>query len=200
MSPTFVVPHWFKVLFACLSWALLLGFGVHHQMRKQIQRTLYVQQVLKPIWFTQETTMKPFQAEGEWGTTMETSRLQGRFVLLHFWATWCPPCRQEIPSLDMLARHFGNQLTVVTVSEDTGWEPIWQFLGKQRPSFQVWIDKDKQMANQFGVSQFPETFLISPTGRLIWKMAGPREWNRKEMIGFIQTLLDKKAHTALSHN
>jgi peroxiredoxin len=91
--------------------------------------------------------------------------LRGRPVLLNFWATWCPPCVEEMPSLENLSRRVGDSLTVVTVSLDEDWETVKKFFPRGT-TLSILLDSDKEVPKRYGTEKYPETFLIDSTGRL----------------------------------
>ena len=139
------------------------------------------------------------------GQDVSLSDYQGRFVLLNFWATWCPPCVKEMPALSELHNELNDQhggLEVVGIHVGPALATVNQFLKDRPVTFDVLIDSDMSLAS-WDVAGLPTTFLISPTGQIIYKAVGEREWNSKEMIQLIKdiihkheqlTLLDKPKH------
>lgn len=134
-----------------------------------------------------------FQSPGRGAVSLRD--LRGRWILLNFWATWCEPCRREMPSLERLARYFADQgipFLLLAASVDQSWQDVQQFL-QQDPSLRdlrlkmrlVW-DKGGQEALRFGTSKFPETYLIDPQGRLQQKFVGPFEWDSPSLLAQIQ--------------
>jgi len=107
--------------------------------------------------------------------TLESYR--GRAVFLNFWATWCAPCREEMPSLEALARSVEPaSAAFVTLSVDETWEAVDAFFGGREPPFEVYLDPERKLATQYGTLLFPETYLVDAQGRLVYKLEGPRDW------------------------
>jgi len=108
-------------------------------------------------------------------------------VLVNFWATWCPPCREEMPSLARLAQSFDpGTFEVVTVSVDDGWEPIEKFLSTPKTPYRVVLDLGAKVSRTYGTTKFPESYLLDRDGRLRLKFVGPRNW----MDPHVATLLE----------
>jgi peroxiredoxin len=99
------------------------------------------------------------------GRSFTLSALRGRPVLLNFWATWCAPCVEEMPSLENLVGRVGDRLNIITVSVDEDWETVKKFFPRGT-SLSVLLDTSKEIPKKYGTEKFPETFLIDSTGRL----------------------------------
>jgi cytochrome c biogenesis protein CcmG, thiol:disulfide interchange protein DsbE len=113
--------------------------------------------------------------------------LRGRPVLVSFWATWCPPCVQEMPSLDALARRLGDRATVLAVSVDENWEAIHKFFPKGTP-LTVLLDPSRAAPASFGTSLFPESFLVDPSGHVRYAFINQRDWSVPEAAACIEDL------------
>ncbi len=109
------------------------------------------------------------------GESFKLSNLQGKYVLLDFWGSWCPPCRKENPKLVALHKKYGDRLTIVTVALEKD-ERHWK-KASEKDGF-VWKNQIVQqnrfvmlssIAQKYGVSEIPAKFLISPDGKLIGK-------------------------------
>lgn len=90
------------------------------------------------------------------------SEFRGQWLLLNLWATWCPPCQAEMPSLEALEKNLGHKLKIIALSLDDKTEPVIDFITTNKPSFSVFLDSEKVVPKLFGVDKYPETFLISP--------------------------------------
>ena len=112
----------------------------------------------------------------------------GHPVLLNFWATWCPPCVDEVPSLEDLARHLqgtGSRMLAVSVDED--WSQIRRFFAKGTP-IPVLLDASKEIPKKFGTEKFPETFLIDAAGRVRYYFVNKRDWSGPEAVACLESL------------
>lgn len=107
------------------------------------------------------------------GSTLRLSEVRGRPLVLHFWATWCPPCRDELPAL--LAYAAEGDMRVLAVSLDPDWGAVRRFLGSDPPPAVVLAEGDEVEA-AFDVRSLPVTFVVDPAGRLRLRLDGPRDW------------------------
>ncbi len=116
----------------------------------------------------------------------------GRPVLLNVWATWCHPCREEIPALEALHREYAPQgLAVLGVSIDQrGQEQqIREFLAEYGASYAIWLDPAGDVQSTFSTIGVPTTFLIGPTGTVLWKHVGPVRADDAELRRLIEASL-----------
>lgn len=112
---------------------------------------------------------------------------RGRSVLVSFFATWCPPCVEEIPSLDRLARRLGDKAKVIVVSVDEDVEALKKFFA-QGTAATVVHDPTKKIPASFGTFKFPESFLIDPTGTIRYAFINQRDWSIPEAASCIEGL------------
>jgi thiol-disulfide isomerase/thioredoxin len=128
---------------------------------------------------------------------------RGQVVFVNFWATWCPPCRDEMPSMlklgaDLAARHPGK-FRMVAVSVDDGWPEVLSFFGGKLPEGVTWLrDPDQAVTRAYYCEargscpesfKFPESYLVDPSGRLVSYVIGPRDWNEPAARAFIERML-----------
>ena len=119
------------------------------------------------------------------GTSISLDDYRDRFVLLNFWATWCAPCRKEMPALDNLHKELSDAgLEVIGVHVGPSLDEIKRFLDQVPVEFTILIDQDMALAN-WGVMGLPTTFLINPEGKIVYRAVGEREWDSARMIRFI---------------
>ncbi len=167
----------FLLLAGFVSWALAVGF------RPQTSPS-QGPKVGEPAL---DFTLKDMQGE-----SLTLSRLQGKVVVLNFWATWCPPCRAEMPSMERLNEVFGSRdfaLLAVNVEAD-GKEIVGEFLKSHPHSFQILLDEDAKVQQTYGVFRFPETFIIDKNGVIVKHVIGARDWADTEMLAYIKSLLE----------
>ncbi|MDH5784227.1 MAG: TlpA family protein disulfide reductase [Chromatiales bacterium] len=108
----------------------------------------------------------------------------GKVVMVHFWATWCAPCRKEMPSLERLAQKLdSSRFALIGVSVDQDINLVKEFKLKYGIKFANHIDLDMDVAQgQFGASAFPESFLIGRDGKLVRHMIGEHDWDTPAMM------------------
>jgi len=116
---------------------------------------------------------------------------RGRVVLLNFWATWCPPCVAELPSLERLHRALGPEgLVVLTVATDEDETELRQFVAQHALTLPILKDPGGRLAaSQYHTTGYPETFLLDREGRLVEHTVGPAEWDEPQRIARFRTLL-----------
>jgi thiol-disulfide isomerase/thioredoxin len=129
----------------------------------------------------------PIKLPARGGGQADLAALKGKVVLVNFWATWCPPCREEMPSLTQLAEQFDPQsFEVLAVSVDDGWQPVDKFLSPQTP-FRVVLDEGAQVSRAWGTSKFPESYLVDRDGRVRLKFIGPRNWTDPDVATVLES-------------
>ena len=119
------------------------------------------------------------------GRTRSLGEFKGRFVLLNIWATWCAPCREEMPALDRLQTRLGGpDFEVVALSIDQqGLETVRKFFGETGiKSLQPFIDPSAQAAFKLGAPGVPSTLLVDRAGREVGRHSGPAKWDAPEII------------------
>ncbi|MDA8387595.1 MAG: TlpA disulfide reductase family protein [Nitrospiraceae bacterium] len=127
------------------------------------------------------------------GKAYALSAYRGKPVLLNFWATWCPACREELPSLVKLARKYKGKLQVLSVSIDSPAGPLKEYLGNHPLPFPVLSDPNREVAfDLYAVFGLPATFLIDKNGNLIERVYGAQDWMSPGMVGKVKKLLSAK--------
>jgi peroxiredoxin len=101
------------------------------------------------------------------GRTYNLDALRGKVVLLNFWATWCPPCRREMPDMEKLYQRFAQKGLVVLAVSDEKRETVEEFLKKQNYTFPVLLDPDRKVNTAFGIEGIPNSFLFDRQGKLV---------------------------------
>ena len=125
------------------------------------------------------------------GTTQTLSALKGNVVFLNFWATWCPPCRSEMPSMESLYQRLKDRGLVmlgVNIGEST--TQVSGYLRSNRLTFPSVMDATGSVSDQYGVQAIPTTYILDRRGLIVARLVGAAEWNRPEIIAALEGLLD----------
>ena len=120
------------------------------------------------------------------------SSYRGKVVMINFWATWCPPCRREMPSLERLYSKLKDQgFMVIAVNQFEDPDLVFEFTGRLslEPTFPILFDRDSRVAEQFGVKGLPTTYLLDKEGRIRYRAIGGREFDHSEIEDMIKDLL-----------
>jgi thiol-disulfide isomerase/thioredoxin len=125
------------------------------------------------------------------GTSLTLSSLKGKVVLLNFWATWCPPCRQEMPGFDKLYQSLRSDPDFVLLAVDSleDAKTVRSFLDKNPYHFPVVLDTQGTATQTYSVRAYPTTYLIDRQGRVIGGIVGAREWDTPVTLADIRKLL-----------
>jgi len=140
----------------------------------------------------------PFEAEGFTledlrGSMVSLKDFRGKVIFLNFWASWCGPCRIEMPAMELLWQVFQDDdfvILAVDVKEER--DTVSSFIEKNDYTFPVLLDSRGKVANMYDVRAYPTSFLIDWEGKVVGKAVGAREWASKDSFDLIKYLLDKK--------
>lgn len=123
------------------------------------------------------------------GNVHRLSDYRGKVVIVNFWATWCPPCRFELPSMERLWQETKNKdvmMLAINLGEDE--DTIFTFTSDYPVSFPLLMDSDSSVTKKYSVLGIPTSYVIDPKGKIIYRAVGTREWNDKQLIGKILQL------------
>ncbi len=140
------------------------------------------------------------------GSRLSLSSLRGQVVFVNFWATWCPPCREEMPSMvrlgEELARSHPGKFRMLAISVDDGWDAVKEYFSA--PPFSgppagltVALDKDQATARAYYCTargfcpdiKFPETYIVDKAGKLVGYVVGPRDWGHPAARAYLEQLI-----------
>lgn len=114
--------------------------------------------------------------------------LKGKVVVLNFWATWCPPCLEEMPSLVALQRRLNERVTVLAVSVDVDPDAYHKFIKNHDVALLTARDGDQKSSTLYGTYKFPETYVIDREGKIRRKFIGAVDWNDPEIEQYLRGL------------
>jgi peroxiredoxin len=126
------------------------------------------------------------------GKKWDLKDLKGKVIFLNFWATWCGPCKEEMPSMEELYQQFKSKdFIFLTISVDyEKKEIVKEFIRKHRYTFPVLLDPECATLDLFQVKGIPTTFVIDKKGIMIGKATGPRNWKKPEIVSVLNSLLE----------
>lgn len=134
-----------------------------------------------------------FTLEDLSGKRLSLKDLRGRVVFLNFWATWCVPCRQEMPFMEALHRQFKERgLDVVAVNFREDRKAAKEFFADLGLTFTGLLDPDGSVSNEYGAWSLPLTYVIDRDGEFVGKTIGDRRWYSEDAQAFFRELLEKK--------
>ncbi|WP_295905266.1 TlpA family protein disulfide reductase [uncultured Bdellovibrio sp.] len=157
----------------------------------------------KPVENSSYATLETYEKEGVPnfeakdldGQSFELKSMDGKVVILNFWASWCGPCIEEVPSLIKLVKEFKGDVQLIAISGDSKLEDIQVFM-KSFPELKdanikiVW-DQDRAFMKQFQISRLPESMVLGKDHKLVKKLVGSIDWYNKDSVAYIKSLLGK---------
>ena len=133
-----------------------------------------------------------FTLKGEDGNTYRLKDYRGKVVILNFWATWCPPCREEMPSMERAWHQIKDKGIVmlgINVGEDA--DTIFEFTGQYSMTFPLPMDINGEVVKQYPIRGLPTTYIIDPAGMATHRAVGSRVWDAPEILQQLEELKTK---------
>ena len=130
-----------------------------------------------------------FVLEDPQGKLVRLADFRGMPLIVNFWATWCPPCRAEMPSMErawQVLRNEGIELIAINVGEDA--DTVSRFLSEVPVGFPMPLDTDSKVVQSWPVRGLPTTYVVDPAGHLVYRAAGEREWDAPEVMDLVRAL------------
>ena len=184
VPPTPLLALFFAAVFGAFGYFIFQGFEDSKQGSRLLSgKLLRVQD--------RDNLPLQFDLEKMTGGRLKLADLQDKVVFLNFWATWCPPCVEEMPSIRSLHSKLqsNKNFEMLLVSADESWEPVRKFFGNEPAPFTVLLDPEGDIARQYGTTRFPETYVIID-GRVRGFIEGPRDWDSWFSEAYLQTFLE----------
>lgn len=135
-------------------------------------------------------TAPDFTITADNGHTITAAHFGGRLLVLNFWATWCQPCVEEVPSLDQFAREMASSgVVVLGVSVDKDPRTYRAFLDRARVSFMTARDPQAKISADYGTFKYPESYIIDTKGKVVQKIIGATNWTDGAMVNAVKSFL-----------
>jgi cytochrome c biogenesis protein CcmG/thiol:disulfide interchange protein DsbE len=146
---------------------------------------------IKPI--KGNRTLPSLNLEDLKGTKVDLKGFKGKVIFLNFWATWCGPCKEEMPSMEAFYQRFKDRNFIfLTFSVDyEGPKPVREFIAKNRYTFPVFVDQKSEALDIFEVTGISTTFVIDKQWKLLGKDIGPRNWTSSEIVSYLTQLISQ---------
>jgi len=142
--------------------------------------------LIKP---SREKVAEDFTLAMPGGKSFRLSEHRGKAVLVNFWATWCPPCREEMPAMERLYQGYKDRgLVLVAVSLDTDSGLVAPFVREQKLTFPIALDPKAEVANKYGVRALPSSFVVDRKGTMAALALGPRTWDNTAAKALVEAL------------
>jgi len=123
------------------------------------------------------------------GEQHSLSDYRGKTVIVNFWATWCPPCREEMPSMERAWNKIkDHDVIMVAINVGESEDTVFTFLGDYPVTFTLLLDTSGEIIDQWPVKGVPTTFVVSPEGKLVYRAIGGREWDDENLLKKIRQL------------
>ncbi len=136
---------------------------------------------------------KDFTLDDLRGSTVTMKDFRGKVVFLNFWASWCGPCRDEMPSMELLWQILqDDDFVILAVDVRETKDEVTSFIEENDYTFPVLLDSWGKVANMYDVRAYPTTFLVDWEGKVVGKAVGIRKWATEDSLDLIEYLLDKK--------
>ena len=125
------------------------------------------------------------------GKKTDLAKQKGKIFIVNFWATWCPPCVEEIPALSRFWDKYRTRedVELYAISVDKDWKTIDDFMAKNPSTIPLFHDPGAATAKRFGTTQYPETYIINDKGRVLFRVQGAVDWSNADVRARIEQLI-----------
>jgi len=173
-------------LCSALLLGILLPAGLLHAQLPVPELNHQLTQLATPV------AAPDFTLEDMDGESYTLGDYRGKVIMVNFWATWCPPCRRELPSMEALYQAFRKEpFTVLAINQWESPDHVFAYMGQLEvfPAFPILFDRDSAVSQAYGVKGLPTTVLIDKRGRVVYRAVGGRDFNHPEVRAIIRKLL-----------
>jgi thiol-disulfide isomerase/thioredoxin len=181
----------FIILFSILILLILLINAGDNDKKNKYDKTKVTQLITALSGRVPKKTTKFFDARilNLHNKQARLSDFSGKVIMLNLWATWCPPCRAEMPSIEKLYNEYKNKdLSIIAVSQGENFDTVKNFV-KGSYNFPIYIDLYNEISKYYSSGSIPTTYLIDKEGYIIAGFIGGREWNSGDVKALIDELL-----------
>lgn len=131
----------------------------------------------------------PLQLADMDGKTVDLATRKGRWVIVHFWASWCGPCRKELPTLQRMSEKVPSaQVELIMVNTAESDEQVFAFLPTLAPDINTYMDRDGRVTDAWQPRGLPSSFIVDPAGKLRYLALGGRDWDSPAYVKFLRSL------------
>ena len=134
----------------------------------------------------------PLQLKNMDGEPFDLVKSKGHWVFVHFWASWCGPCRKEMPTIQTMATQLpADKLEIVLINTAESDDTVFSFIGIVAPDLTPLMDYDGSVTEVWQPRGLPSTYLVDPQGKLRYLALGGRPWDKSEYVQFINKVINK---------
>ena len=123
------------------------------------------------------------------GSAVDLQQYRGKLAMVQFWATYCTPCRVEMPSMNRLQSQMGEDLEILAVNMGESTEDVQQFVDEVKPEFNILLDEEGEALAAWKVFAAPATFIVDPQGKVRYTLFGATEWDSDEIVAKLEALM-----------
>ena len=123
------------------------------------------------------------------GAPVDLQQYRGKVAMVQFWATYCTPCRVEMPSMNRLQARMGENLEILAVNMGESAEDVQQFVDEVKPEFKILLDEAGEALAAWKVFAAPATFIVDPQGKVRYTLFGATEWDSEEIVAKLEALM-----------
>lgn len=142
--------------------------------------------------FPSPVALEPFRVAALAGGKLESKSLEGKIVLFNFWATWCPPCKREMPSIETLWKSLKNEpFTILAVSTGEKQKTVAKFIAENAYSFPIYLDESSALGRLYATQGIPTTYLLNKQGLAIAGVVGSVDYANPELLKALKSMAAK---------